>query len=543
MFKIEFFTKTQMGAFFALFLMGSGAFAQDAGFCGQPLALTQGSYSITGEGAEPINTLIEVARGEPAYLELTIQSDTGITVETAAGDADPIIILFDDSGRMVRSDDDGAGDLNSRLGAALVAGVYCAQIRTLTEVPPAVGELPQGFFTTIPVTVSTGIVAGAGGCSSAEGLVTLDSTLAPGFESQILQGRSPGNDSFAFSLAEPTALSIGVRSGDFDTLLSLEDGNGSELGSDDDSGGGTDSYLDFQDVLPVGDYCVSISSYDNSGGAFNLTLEEWSEAAASRGAGSGAPANPCGDPNATTDLSTSLSSGFEAQDFAETISNGHKFYRFETTEPLELRLTARSNDFDTVLGLYNADGAEVSTSDDGEGLGTNSRIQPDVALPAGQYCLAVSPFSGEGSGSYSVTIEEMTAEAMLAEAYELGELLPPSDSGVVFTDLGLLDRTLRSDNVAAVGTQWFLFEVEEESLVVIDAVSLGDSAKLVMFDYEGTGMQVSESLSNPDAPTTRMVKKVGSGIYAIAVVRDQMSEGREVSLLSIQRYVRPPRRQ
>lgn len=540
MLKFRYLAKMVVGATFAF---ASGAFAQETGFCGQPLTLTGGSYSIAGEGALPIDTVLSVARGEPAYLQFVVERETGVTIETFSNDLDPLIVLFDSAGRMVRSDDDGSGTLNARLGVELSAGKYCAQIRTLTDVPPAVGFLPPGFSGPIPVRLSTGIAAGAGGCFTQPGLVRLDSPLATGAEPLVLSGQVPSGGTIALSLAEPMGLSIAARSNEFDTILTVEDSFGAQLGTDDDGGGGTNSYLGFDSPLAAGDYCISVTSYDAAGGAFDLILEEWSEAAASRGQGSGAPINPCGDPAATTLIGDVLGRGFSAQEFRQTLANDHRFYRFETSEPLELRLTVTSGDFDTVLGLYDGEGLEVGNSDDADGLGTNSRIEPGSMLPAGRYCVAVSPFSGEGSGSYQFVLEELTEEALLAEAYASGELLPSASSGIQFTDLGLLERSLRSEGASEPGSQWFLFEVDEESLVVADAASPEGATRLVLFDYEGSGLQIAESVVDPEAPTTRLVRKVGSGIYAIALVRDAGADGREASLMSIQRYIRPPRRQ
>ncbi|MFV2051806.1 DVUA0089 family protein [Aliiroseovarius sp. YM-037] len=540
MLKSRYLTSAAACAFATI---GGAAAAQEVGFCGQPEVMTQGTFSIADENATPIDATINVARGEPVYLEFNVGAATGVTIETFSNDFDPLVILFDSNGQMVRSDDDGSGTLNARLGAQLEPGDYCAQIRTLTDVPPATGILPPGYEGAIPVRLSTGIAPGAGGCRTQPGLVAIDTPLTPGGEPQSLSGQSPSSSAFSFTLAEPMAISVGARSAAFDTILTLEDSFGAQLGSDDDGGGGTNSYLGMDSPLPAGEYCVSVASYDAAGGDFTLTLEEWSEAAASRGGGSGAPADPCGDPSATTTLAAPLASGFAAENFSQTLTSTHQFFQFETTEPLELRLTATSGDFDTIMGLYDSDGNEVGNNDDGEGLGTNSRIQPGAALPAGTYCAAVSPYSGEGSGSFRFNLIEMTEEALLAEAYSTGEILPSSNSGVDFTDLGLLERSVRSDGAADGRAQWYLFEVAEESLIVADTASLGAPAKVVLFDYEGTGQKIAEAVGAPEGLTTRLVKKVGSGIYALAVVRDGGDETREASALSLQRYVRPPRAQ
>ncbi|MFV2034414.1 MAG: hypothetical protein ACC631_04770, partial [Halocynthiibacter sp.] len=110
MLKIRCLTTVVVGA---VAMNVSGAFAQESGFCGQPAVLTSGNYSISGKGALPVDAIVSIARGEPAYLEFTIESATGITIETFSNDLDPLVILLDSNGQMVRSDDDGSGTLNS----------------------------------------------------------------------------------------------------------------------------------------------------------------------------------------------------------------------------------------------------------------------------------------------------------------------------------------------------------------------------------------------------------------------------------------------
>lgn len=530
----KFSTRIAFSTFAALMVPAS---AMAAGLCGQSDGLVQGQYQISGPEAEAINGTVSIQRGEPAYVDLTIATDTAITLETFSNDVDPLIILFDDTGAVVRSDDDGAGNLNARLGTFLAAGNYCAQISTVREVPESSGGLPSGYDAPIPFLISAGQTASAGQCARALGGIALVDAIEPGSAAQQASGQVPGRNYVRFSLAQPTAISVFARSTAFDTYLTLEDDFGAQIGGDDDGGGGTDSYLGFSSPLPAGDYCAEVTSYDGTQGAFTLAVSEWSEAHAASADG-GLILDPCGEGASIVDLGDPLSSGFAPQMLAATVNNGPQFYRLDLSEPLDLRLTATSDVLDTVLGLYDADGNEIDGSDDADGLGTNSRITRN-ALPAGEYCVAVSPFSNEGSGQISFNLVEMTEAALLQEAYASGEILPPNTDGI-YTDLGLLHRNLRHDDVSGGGTKWYLFEVDEESLVVVDASGLGSLKSLVLFDYEGSGLKLAESLSQPDDLSTRLVRTLNSGRYAIGVVRDD-SGGMGASLLSLQRYVRPPR--
>ncbi len=516
------------------------AAAQDMGACGQPAALTQGHHLMAGPDAAPIDATVAIARGEPSYFEVEIATQTGITVETMSPFDDPVLILFDSDGNVVRADDDGAGSLNARVGADLSPGTYCVQVRTLTDIPQGGGSLPSGFDTVVPVQLRTGIEAGSGGCASMPGLVALD-PVAPGFTPLDLAGTAPGG--FLLTLTEQMPLSILARSNQIDTILTIEDANGIEVASDDDGGGGTNSYLGLESGLEPGEYCIAVTSFDaGAAGPFSLVVQDYSPTAGGDGAGAGGGliGDPCGDPTATQALGE-FGAGFAAQNLSGLLNDDHQFYRFDLTEPLALRLTATSNAFDTVLGLYGADGALITESDDADGLGTNSRISATNELPPGGYCVALSPFGGSGAGGFDFEMVELSEEALLAEAYESGEILPASDSGVDFSDLGVLERSLRTGSVGGSGTEWFLFEVTEESLLVVDAAAEGNVSQLALFDYEGSGLRIAKGLIDEDTHNRRLVQKVGSGIYALAVIRDAMATDIAASAVSIQRYVRPAR--
>lgn len=514
------------------------ALAQDTGICGQPLALTHGQYVLSGPEAAPIDGVVQITRGEPAYIELTVETETVTLSETFANVGDPLLIMFDETGSVLHSNDDGAGNLNARLGANLAPGAYCVQIATIFEAPSGSGSLPDGFETTVPFRINSGNKGELGRCANRTGILELAAPVVPGQAEQGISGHLPAQDVVRVTLAEPTTLALFARSGEFDTYLALEDAYGAQIGGDDDSGGGTDSYVGFSTELPAGDYCAVISSYDGTQGAYSLSVSEWSEQIENTATdGGGAIINPCGNPEQTTVLGSGLAAGFAGFKPTVNVESTAQFFRFELTEPLDLRLTARSASLDTVLGLYDQDGAEIAANDDGDNMGTDSRIDV-TALAPGSYCVAVSPYGNDGSGVIGFEMIELSEAALLQEAYASGDILPMAESAD-FTDLGKLERSLRHDQVSGGGTDWFLFEVADESLVVVDVSGLGNLTKLVLFDYEGSGLKIAETLAEPETISTRLVRSLNSGRYAVGVVRQ--GGGMGASLLSLQRYVRPPK--
>ncbi len=74
------------------------------------------------------------------------------------------------------------------------------------------------------------------------------------------------------------------------------------------------------------------------------------------------------------------------------------YYAFLLTEDTPLAVEALSDAFDTVLSLYDADGALLAENDDMSGDNTDSVIE--VEVPAGVYVAALSAFEAGQSGAY-----------------------------------------------------------------------------------------------------------------------------------------------
>ena len=530
--------------------------AQDVGACGQPIVLTQAQHELSGTPGATIDSRVSMARHEPAYIELDLTVASGITIETLALDVDPVVVIFDATGAALLGNDDGGSDLNSLVSLELEAGQYCAQVSTYTDLPNGNGT-PIGYNAEVALQIRTGVETpvvspfespiGEGGgdaanpseCYAMANLTQIEDPIGEGMETINLSGATPS--AYSFSVSDGTRMSLIARSTELDTVLTLVDVNGAEIATDDDGAGGTDSHIGIDYGLPAGDYCVAVTGYDPAAtGAVDFTISEFSDEVAAR-ADTNMPSDPCGNAENTTVLNAPFVAGGTAEMLQGLLAGDSQDFSFELTDPMALRLTATSNSFDTYLWLHTADGTKIGENDDADGLGTGSRIDNRTELPAGSYCASVTAFGNEGSGAFELTLMELSEAALLAEAYDNAEILPPASSGIEMVDLGVLERNLRTENAGG-ETQWYLFEVDTESFVVIDGVSVGGPAEIALFDYEGTGQRIATSLVNSDETNTRLVKKVGSGIYAVAVVPDRSSSATVgASSLSLQRYIRPPR--
>src|SRR5206468_2987542 len=86
--------------------------------------------------------------------------------------------------------------------------------------------------------------------------------------------RASSADHWAFSIASTTTITIDVSSTAFDTYVCLLDSNNNYLDADNNSGGGTNSRLIYQN-LRVGSYYIEVSSNSTGylGGLYTLSLQ------------------------------------------------------------------------------------------------------------------------------------------------------------------------------------------------------------------------------------------------------------------------------
>lgn len=78
------------------------------------------------------------------------------------------------------------------------------------------------------------------------------------------------------------------------------------------------------------------------------------------------------------------------------------FYAFDLEERSAMDINLESEDFDTVLGLFDEDGELIVVDDDG-GDELNSRIQQ--TLSAGVYLLAVTTYDEAATGGYNLSLD------------------------------------------------------------------------------------------------------------------------------------------
>lgn len=172
-----------------------------------------------------------------------------------------------------------------------------------------------------------------------------------------------------------------------DPVLRLLGADGAELASDDDSGEGLNSYLEFT-APRTGDYFLEAKSFDDTAtGGYTLTAA-------------------AGDIPADTTTDAVLSADGDSRDGMLSPAGDHDWYKIDLKAGQSIRVGldgADSNGLsDPLLVLHGPDGAEIARDDDsGEGL--NSWLEY-TATAAGSYYLEARGFSDDATGAYTINV-------------------------------------------------------------------------------------------------------------------------------------------
>jgi uncharacterized caspase-like protein len=195
-------------------------------------------------------------------------------------------------------------------------------------------------------------------------------------------------DLYTYEARAGERLTFTMRSGDFDTFITVARANGDQaelLVRDDDSGGGTNSRAELTVDRDGPIFVLANALREGMSGSYTLEL------AAVGGASRIASGQRVAGTLARTDQMLGDSSFFDT-------------YTYQGRQGERVRIAMTSGDFDTYLSIGQVvDGryAEVEKNDDGDG--TNSVI--DVVLPrAGAYQIRANSYQKHQTGSYTLEL-------------------------------------------------------------------------------------------------------------------------------------------
>ena len=233
-------------------------------------------------------------------------------------------------------------------------------------------------------------------------------------------------DTYRFAGTTGQRVAIEMKSGDFDTYLTLRRASdGTVLAQDDDgAGSGTDSRI-ARTLYADGDYVIEARGFsDDAEGDYTLKL---SETAA---------------PPAPTAATFGQTIEGEITDDSPQADDGKRYHAYAFTGAKGQRVQAvlRSGDFDAYLEIGRAEGdfEALASDDDGLAEGTDSRLT--FTLPDdGEYIVRAMPLSAEEKGLYSFELSDRGPEpkpgSLLVGATVRGELKSTSaltDEGAYF---------------------------------------------------------------------------------------------------------------
>lgn len=319
-----------------------------------------------------------------AAYRFTGTADQRISISVSSSVFDTYLELFREEGGArvsVAVDDDGAGEgTNSRLLQTLAAdGDYVIEVRSFADAGS--GEFTLALEEAAPERAPESLAFG----------VTVQGEIG---EEDPRDARNRGYDAYAFTGVEGRRVRIVMRSGDFDTYLSIgsADGEFVELAGDDDGlGQGTDSRLSF--TLPSdGGYVVRAQPLTATGkGLYSLELTDL---------------GPAPRPGSLLVGETARGTLSETDSTADDGSH-YDAYRFQAKSGETLVITMVSNDFDAflILGRESDTGRFSVLASDDDGLSdTHARLEW-TAPGDGVYVIRAGSYAQREEGDYALRIE------------------------------------------------------------------------------------------------------------------------------------------
>ena len=215
------------------------------------------------------------------------------------------------------------------------------------------------------------------------------------------------------------AITITLISEDFDPYLALEDEDGSELDTDDDSAGSLDSRIGPFTLPADGTYRIvaySFASYSGGSAAegdFTLSVAEVELL--------------------QIEYSQTVEGTLTQQ---ETLHD----YRFTAQEGDAIIVRLSSDDFDSYLTLLDETGLELAWNDDGGGS-LNAMLGPFTIPSTGVFVIRASSLGGSAVGDYTLSLERVEL-AQIAYGDEVEVEFTPQDQSFFFTFEGTVGEVL-----------------------------------------------------------------------------------------------------
>lgn len=478
-----------------------GAYVLAANEYVQPTDSVPGTTATTARlGATAVTDGIDFD-GDADWRRVTLAAGSiyTFTLNTTEADGlpDPYLRLLNAQGEEVASDDDGGGNLNSRLEyVADVSGAFFIEARNLSESGTGRYTLAMERRPLPPDAV--------------RGDPGTRVRIAPGGEVSGVLDYARDRDWYRIALVEgqtyrfslDTAAPAGGGEQLGDPLLRLLGSDGAELARDDDGGDNLNSYLEFA-APRTGDYFLEARGFsDIATGGYRLRAR-------------------AGDipGDSTTDMTLSAESG----DYREGVlapAGDTDWYAIELANAQTIRIqllnSATNPVGDPLVTVRDSSGAEIARDDDSGGeLNSYLEFTPPAA---GRYFIEARGFTEEAQGGYVLQVQpgeiganSESAESLNIQAPRMSQIGAPDD--VDWFSMSVVEgRTYRIYLEAAPDSEL------DPYLTLIGP----DSAEVVSDDDGGAGVNAYVSFIAPQSnvyyAAASAFNSASTGGYTVRVI-------------------------
>jgi len=314
----------------------------------------------TGGSIDIGDTVSGSLSGGTLSASYTFEGEAGqvVTITLTSDDFDTYLRLQNPSGFEVASDDDSAGNLDSRIGPFTLAdnGTYTILVESF-------GGSSTGNYR---------LSLGTAEVNQIEYTQTVEGTFTEESLSALYNFRGQQGD----------VVTISMNSDDFDSYLTLSQSgqSGSSLITDDDSGGNLNSLIGPYTLPSTGSYIITASSLGGTSvGAYTLRL------------------------NRVELEPIEVGDTIEAEIDARTPA---LYYSFEGTAGQVISIEVDSNDtLDTTLVVRGPDGYQAGYDDDSGG-GFDPEISRLALSQTGSYIIVVQPYTAGDTGELTIELTE-----------------------------------------------------------------------------------------------------------------------------------------
>ena len=300
---------------------------------------------------------------------LSLTSTQKLRIDLKSSDFDEILLVRDQQGNIINSAAGGGPTGHARLDTELSAGEWTISVTSPFET--ARGSYDLTVDVAPPCSPGTDLVFGE----------TVAGNISP---SDCLIDFGLPADSFAINITEETAISIHLKSPDFDPFLILRDANGMDIAMGYDEMRDGNAWI--RETLSPGSYALFAATTSfPAQGSYSLTVSEIA----------------CDDPQ-PIDFGQTVNGTLDDADCLRPGGAFQESWELVLANDTTARIDLESDAFDAFLVLKDSVGNILATNDDG-GDGLNSRV--DRVLTAGRYEIVASSFSEGQTGTYQLTVD------------------------------------------------------------------------------------------------------------------------------------------